>query len=74
MSSRRHKNPSKSSHGSFRQYAALIQTSLLLTAQLWGVSQDRLPNFGTPFRGSKMDGCQKDGPFLGPYYNTAPNI
>ena len=21
-----------------------------------------------------MGGCQKYGPFLGPYYNTAPNI
>ena len=21
-----------------------------------------------------MDGCQNQGPFLGPYYNTAPNI
>ena len=21
-----------------------------------------------------MGGCQNDGPFLGPHYNTAPNI
>ena len=24
--------------------------------------------------GSHMGGCQNDGPFLDPYYNTAPNI
>ena len=23
---------------------------------------------------SYMGGCQNSGPFLGPYYNTAPNI
>ena len=25
-------------------------------------------------RGPYMDGCQNYGPFLDPYYNTAPNI
>ena len=30
--------------------------------------------FRLPFLGSYMGGCQNYGPFLGPYYHTAPNI
>ena len=29
---------------------------------------------GGPYGGFHMGGCQNYGPFLSPYYNTAPNI
>ena len=55
---------------------------ILCSARLWfqvdgGGGGDELAicqNLG-PFSGTlNMGGCQNDGPFLDPYYNTAPNI
>ena len=38
-----------------------ITTVLALRVEVWAVT-------------GYMGGCQNYGPFLGPYYNTAPNI
>ena len=50
--------------------------------RLHGCTENRLrerviqeANHKKSYTGNKhMGGCQNNGPFLGPYYNTAPNI
>ena len=37
---------------------------------MWGIMEKKMETIIMGY----MGGCQNDGPFLGPYYTTAPNI